>query len=230
MQSIFHAELDQLLFRTDQLLTKLDVKDERYLFFPFHNQKSAVASIFYCNNHDALRSLLDFSCKGDIFPNEMALIATWAVQNPTRAFALPTMDSLVNKGARSLPRMNEVLEANDIGGVVDAAQLGQWIGGIDPRNVPIRDVPMTKFVDAPGEMLLSHNQLSQLKFNLSNDGSLNGKFGELFSVRIYNLHIHSKVHKWLLHSDPELHHFFGKRTKIILWHSQEQERPKSLST
>jgi hypothetical protein len=208
IEHIFHAELDQLLFRADQLLEKLDTADQRGLFFPFHNQKSAVASVFYCNDHKALRSLLDFSCKGDIFPNEMALMANWAAINPTLVHALPTMALSVNHINNLLNESNSGLGVNDIGGVVDAAQLGQWVGGIDPRNVSIREVPMTKFVDAPGEMLLSRDQLSRFKFNLNSEGNLIGKFDELFSVNIYNLHLHSKVHKYLLNSDPELDHFF----------------------
>ena len=208
IESIFHAELDQLLFRTDHLLEKLDNVDQRGLFFPFHNQKSAVASIFYCNDHHALLSLLDFSCQGDIFPNEMALMANWANLNPALAHALPTMATVIGQRNKLLNERIRVISADDIGGVVDAAQLGQWIGGIDPRNVSIREVPMTKFVDAPGEMLLSRDHLTRLKFTLNSEGNLIGKFDEHFSVNIYNLHLHSKVHKYLLNSDPQFDHFF----------------------
>ena len=59
LDSIFHAELDQLLFRVDFLLPKLDETGQRGLFLPFHTAEKAMASVLYCNSPGALRSLLD---------------------------------------------------------------------------------------------------------------------------------------------------------------------------
>ena len=193
LDNFFHAELDQLLFRTDLLVNHLDEISHTGLFIPFHNKDAAVASVLYCNNHTALKSLIDFSRQGEPFVNEMYLIASWSAQYPQYVLSLPTMYSVLNPGLGNLnPRIN-ALSARDIGGAVDAAQLGQWIGGIDPRNVPLAQVPLTKFSDLDTRNLLSREQLNQLRFELdSNDGSVICSQTENdLKTRVYNFHLHS---------------------------------------
>ena len=212
-ETIFHAELDQLLFRSDLLVSKLDRFDNRGLYLPFHSSKAAVASIFYCNSHESLRSLLNYASSGPIFPNEMALISDWVLKNPDKAFALPVLSSLVNHHFDSSINKTKVLKANDVGGVIDAAQLGQWVAGIDPILVPLNKVPMNKYIDneMSTDLLLSKNQLSQLKFELKTDtGYLVCKYSQNLSVNVYNLHIHSKIHKSIFNHDLEMSNLFWR--------------------
>jgi len=204
LDKMFHAELDQLLFRADQLLFELSFSKKRGLFFPFHNRNVAVASVFYCNHPAALRSFLDFASEGSIFPNEMALMAEWGRLNPSMVHALPTVATALETAFSPLGDIAILATDETGGGVVDAAQLGQWIGGIDPRNVPARTPPSTKFVVPPGELLLTRDQLTRINFSMSMEGNLIGRFDDLFTLKIYNLHLHSKVHKHLLKSDPKL--------------------------
>jgi len=214
LDSIFHAELDQLLFRVDFLLPKLDEAGQRGLFLPFHTAEKAVASLLYCNSQSTLRSLLDFASTSDTFSNEMMLIANWAKYNPGQVFPLPTLASEVNTSARP-PLEVPTLKSDQIGGVVDAAQLGQWVAGIDPRNVPILDLPLTKFVDKQEESLLSRQQLSRLNFNFNpQDGILNVEYDKKFAVKLYNLHIHSKVHRHLLRYDSSLERLLSQANQI----------------
>ena len=206
-ETIFHAELDQLLFRSDLLVNKLDLCVDRGVYLPFHSSKAAVASVFYCNNPKSLRSLLSYASSGPIFPNEMALISDWVLKNPDKAFALPVLSSLVNQDFDSSINKTKVLKASDVGGVIDAAQLGQWVAGIDPILVPFNKVPMNKFIDneRSTDLLLSKNQLSQLKFHLKKeDGHLVCSYSRNLSVNVYNLHIHSKIHKSIFKHDLEL--------------------------
>ena len=204
LDTIFHAELDQLLFRADFLLAKLDGEVKQGLFLPFHTADLAVASVLYCNSQSALSSLLDFASTAGTFSNEMTLIANWAKQNPEQVSPLPTMASVVNLPADS-SAIAPTLDSELIGGVVDAAQLGWWVAGVDPRNVPILKLPLTKFADQTENSLLSRNQLANLKFNLNtHDGFLNVEYGRDISTNLFNLHIHSKVHRHLLRSDSSL--------------------------
>jgi len=199
-ESFFHAELDQLLFRADRLVRQIEDSGLSGFFVPFHNESRAVGSITYCNARDKLQSLLDFASTTEPFESEMQLIANWFKCFPKGAHPLPTLyDRLTGKGWA---------DSTDIfGGVADAAQLGQWAGGIDPRNVPLPRQPFNKFVDEPGPMLLSKKQLSGVRFSLRADGTLFVKPSEERGVILYNLHIHSKIHPHLASKEAAVHEF-----------------------
>jgi hypothetical protein len=210
LQDLFHAELDQLLFRNDILLSKLGSLGHRGLFFPFHSPTKGVASVFFCNKREALRSLIDYSLMNE-FESEMTLLADWAGSAPDQVFALPTLSSVLNSYHEGV--IEQVIEVphEEIGGVVDAAELGQWVGGIDPRNVPVSDIPKNKFVNTTdkGERCLSIEQLHKLEFELDkNDGVLSVNFDKQKSFVIYNLHLHSKAHKPLSQKDSSIYRFF----------------------
>jgi hypothetical protein len=195
IESIFHAELDQLLFRVDTLIDKLHSLDSKSLFYPIHNSNKAVASVIFSNDTNSLSKLINFTQTTEIFQNEMELLSRWTQQRDSNFVGLPTLldkfENPVNSGGRTLaPEM--------IGGVVDAAQLGQWIAGIDPKNVPIKERPSTKFVDAPDGEILSKEQLSRLRFKIGDEGYLSCEADDMFELNLYNLHLHSKVHPWII--------------------------------
>lgn len=197
LTEILHAELDQLLFRVDLLDRALRLLPERGIFVPFHRSDAAVASVFFCNNREALSSLLDFAGKSASIANEMALLAQWAHAVPQFAWALPTLATALRPAHSALPVVGPI--PDELGGIVDAAQLGQWVAGIEPRNVPLYRRHRTKFVDAPHDMLLTEEQLRsiELSFNEST-GELRCALGSGQRIRLYNLHIHSKIHSRLV--------------------------------
>ena len=211
VDQILHAELDQIVFKLDALVDNLNQIDKRGIFIPFHTSRSAVASILYCNKILTLSSLLNFAREGDVVHNEMALLANWAKENPESIHPMPTLASELNRSAQAGFLIERTLEAEQTKGIVDAAQLGQWVGGIDPRNVPIRHQPMNKFVDEPVEALLTREQLNELRFELSRDGSeLSVHVGASYRYRLYNLHIHSKIHDYLNRTPVSIHTFFSE--------------------
>lgn len=217
-QGLFHAELDQLLFRTDVLLSRLEATGHRGVFFPLHSKTFGVASVFFCNNHEAIRSLIDFSLVNE-YENEMSLLANWASESPELVFALPTLGSSVNADPTPIIEKVHELSHLQIGGVVDASQVGQWVGGIDPKNVPINEIPKTKFVNTSGERCLSVEQLHKLKFYLNrNDGFLSVTVGGNLSYNVYNLHLHSKSHNFLNRSNSSMDKFFK-------WSNSKEARP-----
>lgn len=197
LDRMLHAELDQLLFRVDVLAENLEAQADQRLFIPFQDQKRAVGSILYCNDLRALSSVTGSATDGPPFANEMSLLARWATLHPTFASALPTIASILDPPFYQEHIPVESLSEADIGGVVDAIDLGLWVGGIDPRNVPPSERPSTKYIDASGSFL-SRDQLESLQFELSpEDGSLFCRTDIHSEVRIFNLHLHSKVHSWL---------------------------------
>jgi len=202
---LFHAELDQLLFRCNMLVSGLDRRPTRDLLVPFHAPDRSVASVLYCGDAEALHSLTKYATSVAAFRNEMELIANWSKGHPHLVHALPTLYHVLHGSEAALPTGVSALDVQELGGVVDAAQLGQWIGGVDPRNVPFPKAPATKFVDAEEPGLLSAQDLKGLRFDLAADtGELHCTSPGSGTVRIYNLHLHSKVHAPLARHGPAL--------------------------
>jgi hypothetical protein len=207
IDSLLHAELDQLLFGTDSLLTKLESIDVDGMYLPFHNSDAAVASIAYIKNSNTLTSLIEFA-ETKTFNNEMQLIADWAKLEPERVFALPTLASEIID-YENIENV-QIIDPAKIGGVVDAAQIGQWVAGIDPRNVPIRNRPRNNFVDIVNPYTLDSHSLRNLKFVfVESENLLKVESANSFSIRLYNLHIHSKIHLNLIRNKPALSNLFG---------------------
>lgn len=190
IQSILHAELDQLLFRVDRLVSHIEALDVTGLFVPRHSEDRAVGSIVYCNSIEKFESMLDFASFTDPFESEMHLIAKWVHNFPEFGHFLPTIYS-------ALGPQSGLAEIQKYGGISDAAQLGQWVAGIDPRNVPLRERPINKFVDQSSPLLVSREKLEGLRFALHDNRSLLVKTAKESEQIVYNLHIHSKIHRHL---------------------------------
>jgi hypothetical protein len=174
------------------------------MFIPFHNPSAAIASVFYCNELSTLSAFLKDASTGELFRNEMELLANWATRNKSLIFALPTMASVLLGPETPSPDGVEVIQLSQTSGVVDAAQLGQWIAGIDPRNISPKTIPRTKFVDAPSKYLLNVENFQSIEFSTNFQkkeliATINGR-----KIRVYNLHLHSKIHDYLAKSDSRL--------------------------
>ncbi len=225
-EELLHAELDQVLFRIDHLADALLAGDRRGMFLPFHDPERAIASILFCNDTNVLRSFVDFTTTCSVFTSEMAMLAAWARAQTTRAqtsgvWALPTPATLSCAGpAWGIGENQTPIVSHDVvAGLVDGAQLGQWVAGIDPRNAPLLRYPRTHFVDAPDQALLSRSQLAQMRLFLDEEsGELTCQLGSRgSSFRLYNLHIHSKIHSWL-QREP------GNLVRILNWSADARSR------
>lgn len=201
---IFHAELDQLLFNCSKLLSNLDNSGFKGIALPFHSPEKAIASVFYCNDVNDLRSLVTSIENFENFENEMSYIAKWAYSNPEKIKILPTLGFLSNEFTDIEKPILNFFSKKELEGVCDAAQLGQWVGGEDPRNVPISQKPKNKFNDTDSNFNLKTVDLIKLKLDLQVNGDLIAEFDNQQKVKVYNLHLHSKVHKWLCESDGNL--------------------------
>ena len=205
--SLMHAELDQLIFQIAGLCSALDELNYKGLFIPFHDEVSAVASVLYINDLDAFRSLLEFAVSDVFYPNEMFLISKWAHRHPDKIFELPTVASQVQNRLDSIVPGSKLLTINQTQGLVDAAQIGQWVAGIDPKNVSISAIPVNKFVDRPKRYLLDEKELQSITFRLDSSHELFLSTKKYSGVaKLYNLHIHSKIHSELLCKSFSLHH------------------------
>ena len=193
VDSLMHAELDQLLFGIDELEKVLKAQNRDGLYIPMHKLDEAIASLIYIQNSKTLSSLLNFAHSSS-FPNEMKLIAEWGNKHPDQIFGLPTL------AAELIPyselKSIKILTANTVKGIVDGAQLGQWVAGIDPRNVPISKRPTNMFVESTNPLMLDGAQMNNLRFSLDDEGKkLQVRYLEEPPQRLYNLHLHSKIHR-----------------------------------
>ena len=202
VDSLMHAELDQLLFGLDKLEKVLKEQNRDGLYIPMHKMDEAIASLIYIQNSKILSSLLNFA-QSSIFPNEMKLIADWGNQYPDQIFGLPTLASELIPYSEL--KNVKILNTNTVKGIVDGAQLGQWVAGIDPRNVPIRNRPTNMFVESPNPLMLDNVHMNNLKFLLDGEeNNLQVKYMDEPPYRLFNLHLHAKIHQNLLNLDPSV--------------------------
>lgn len=214
VDTIFHAELDQLLFRCDKLLESLEDSEFKGIALPFHKINLGVASVFYCNEIKYLESLLNFTRELFSFNNEMEVIAQWAVNNPQLIKFFPTIATELEKNDLYHLSGMEIIPSSTIDGIVDAAQIGQWIGGIDPRNVSIRNTPKNKYTESPSGQMLSFNELSNIHLTLSADGSLKILYENSKLYNLYNVHLHSKIHPWIVKTPGNLSKLLNKSNQV----------------
>jgi hypothetical protein len=199
--SIFHAELDQLIFRADQLLNNIASTGLKGVFYPLHSAEKAVASVFYSNDIDALNSILELASNGPPFANEMELLSSWALRFPNKFIALPTLNEvLLEREGLSDKHSKKWISHRSLGGIVDASELGLWVAGRDPKNLALSERPATKFTYPTPYASLTTNSLRNLRFNFNsvkNELLVNNQDTNI-SIRVFNLHIQSKIHGWLI--------------------------------
>jgi len=180
IKSFFHAELDNLIFDISELNYKLDNLGSG-IFLPKDSINRCIASLIYINNPEVLQQFCEYVCKN---PN-----------NSTNDMLLLGDFSNVNKNVFFLP--NEVvfndftdidyLHKKDTGGIFDAAAIGQYLFGIDPRNskLPI----FNKFINENSKFDLRN---CTFKISItSNNASIN-------DINLFNIHIHSKIFEKLI--------------------------------
>jgi hypothetical protein len=204
LQFIFHSEIDQLLFRSDKLVKAIIKTNKKGIFIPFHNKNMAIASVMFINKLSAIQSLIQFAFTSIVYSNEMELIAAWSKINPKKVFALPTLATEIKGISNVVPKGINTISVPELEGLVDAAQLGQWVGGIDPSNVPITITPANKFIYKPENCFLSEDNLKRIKLKLSQNNSFLEVQFEGRNFKIYNLHLHSKIHQNILSDNPSI--------------------------
>lgn len=212
--SLFHAELDQLLFGTNELVQKLNITTKAGLFFPFHSREKAVASVLFVNEKAALEKLFCFAADGEPFMNEMELLVRFSKAFPEDCVEPPTIGmALPHPRNQDFVFSQEFIAPADLGpGVVDAAELGLWVGGRDPRNLGWMERPRTKWVYGDDQVSLGSKNLEELRFHFEPDSgilTIHHNQAPENIVRLYNLHIHSKIHSWIWKHDSSLKRLFG---------------------
>lgn len=124
LEHVFHLENDVLIYyHCDKVLRGLDT---RFLHMPFDTFQRNIASVVYVPSHDILRRVLEHY---DFSANDMY------------NFSRIRSDTGLVRGLPIFPTCKEneeraFVSENYQGIIFDAAAMGQYLSGIDPRNCP----------------------------------------------------------------------------------------------
>lgn len=178
----FHAELDNLIFALGPLEQALSSHRGK-LFLPADSTGRGFGSLMYCSGPVALEALVAFMIKHAHLGNEMVILGEFLSRNPQCASRLPSIESgFVLQG-----QGESVGSLAELGGLVDAAALGQWLFGIDPSNTS-----RTVFTKRRNES--SHVDLRGLRFQYRAAAhTLLLRQAGHKSQQVFNLHVHSKI-------------------------------------
>ena len=188
---LVHAELDTLTFALDRFVANLERSGERGIFLPFDHPTRSIASLVYVNDPAALGELVRFTITTTTpVQHDMDLLARFAKHSPRSVRRLPTLESLTTPTAFAELACPAITPAQ-LGGIIDAASIGQWIGGIDPRNRGF-GLHWNHFENE----FATRDALRSLDIVLAASGPT-ARVGDLEEVHLYNLHLHSKMHRYL---------------------------------
>ena len=189
IEKCFHAELDNLVFNISQLEPKLD-KLGKGIFVPSDHVDRAIGSLMYTNSLTVFTEFCEYARSFNFRKNDMEILASFIKKSPRIAFPLPSTPSDTGKvdvGESTKDLLSDI-------GLFDAAAIGQWYFGIDPRNSYNRihnRFSNEMFVgDLQDFLLVIHEDVSELH--------LHSKSNFFAPIRLHNLHVHSKIHKKLV--------------------------------
>lgn len=175
---VIHIENDVLIYYNCNILSsKLD-KD--FMYIPFDCYERNIASIIYIPNHALFKQVLDHY---DFNKNDMYNFA--GIQEKTgllHNFPIFISDITQNDEYQYVTK-----NFDKFGYIFDAAAMGQYLGGVDPRNIP---GDSTGFV----------NETCIIKYNNYKFGWISGRdnverpyllIHDKY-IPVFNLHIHCK--------------------------------------
>ncbi len=190
IKSLFHAELDNLVFDISGLASRLDQLGSG-LFCPRDSVNRGIASLIYINNCQALTELNAFAVDNHLVEKNDMMLLGYLLNHSSQFFSLPTESNLQDQQ----PGNWDALSPFASNGIFDAAAIGQFLFGIDPRY---------------GSMVLLNGfenenkgcNLWQLTYDLSIDDRAftvrNRNNGIVFNL--FNVHVHSKLFNLLINS------------------------------
>ena len=167
-----------MLFNFDELDSKFERKGKG-LFVPRDSLNRAIASFFYCNDINLLDNLLKmylppFNAENDMFA--LGLLA----KSSNKVFSLPTESYCKNS------KFWEILPPDFTNGIFDAAAIGQYCLGIDPKINKFKPT-YNLFVNENCKTDFNNITITSNREQLFIKEKSNKR-----SYKLFNLHVHSK--------------------------------------
>jgi hypothetical protein len=178
LSHVIHLENDVLFYENGKELMKKLKLDKLYLTLDAPNR--VIPGIIYIPNYTYLSDLI---LNYQYHLNDMMNMTLFYYRNQNKIETFPLMGKNESYNYEDLFTKN----FNQFYGIFDGAAIGQYLGGIDPRN---KSGDTTGFINETCKIKYNHYKFIWKR----NQDNLNLPYividGEVF--KIYNLHIHSK--------------------------------------
>ena len=128
IKNVIHLENDVLIYYNchKTLLSKFDSK---YLYIPFDSFSRNIASIDFIPNHDIFKQILDHY---DYTKNDMQNFSI--IREKTNLIQI--LPICIDNNSENDEYKFLTSNFNQFNYIFDAAAIGQYLGGVDPRNIP----------------------------------------------------------------------------------------------
>jgi hypothetical protein len=198
-----HIENDVLLYHNvNEIINSLN---QNYIYLPFDCYERNIASIMYIPNHSLLKIILD---KYDYQLNDMYNFIK--IKNETNMITnFPIFSPLIRQNLNNEEQFVSE-NYNLFKYIFDAAAIGQYLGGIDPSNIP-------------GDTTGFINETCIIKYNNYNIIFEDKKpYIETFDdkkIPIFNLHVHCKNLKKFMYDTEisnEMSNMFDKLFDVVV--------------
>jgi hypothetical protein len=128
LTDIFHIENDNLIYQ--DFAEKIDTFRKKEIWATFDNENRCIPGFMYFKNSESLKNILFSFVKYAPFgTNDMVTIAHYKKENPDMIGMLPIIADYCEEISKEYYEY-----AKEFGCLFDAACIGQFIGGVDPRN------------------------------------------------------------------------------------------------
>ena len=196
VKDLFHIESDVALFvDLKELLPIFQKEYHGQIAAVFDNDDRCIPSFIYAADKGAMADLADFISKNaDSGKNDMEVLGLYKKQYPTKIKNLPIIPSSYSasyplesiSGSKTQDAAAFSTNIDKFQSIFDAAAIGQYLGGTDPRNGP----------SSPG-FINERCLFNPANFNYEVQTDEHGRLVPYLSFNgvrycINNLHIHSK--------------------------------------
>jgi len=178
IDNVIHLENDVLIYyNCDEFINLID---KRFLYIPFDTYKRNIASIVYIPNKEVYKQIID---NYDFNKNDMENFSI--IKQKTGL--IENLPIFINSNFLSNEQQFVSKNSNIFPFIFDAAAIGQYLGGVDPRNISgntigfINETCVIKYNNYYIEFQYDENNCRKPFIFIENK-----------CVPIFNLHIHSK--------------------------------------
>jgi len=185
IKNVIHLENDVLIYHNVDDVLDFKIADKTKIYLPFDTFTRNIASIMYIPNHTIFKTVLD---KYDFSKNDMENFSI--IQSQTGI--IENFPIFINDPNSSPEHQFVTKNFEQFNMIFDAAAMGQYLGGVDPRNIP---GDTTGFVNET--CIIKYNQyrfiwnaidgIKRPFIVVKTDSCMD------CSYPIFNLHIHSKA-------------------------------------
>jgi len=177
VKDVIHLENDVLIYYNCNNI--IDNFDKQFIYLPFDTFKRNIASVMYIPSSEILKVALD---NYDFSKNDMENFCN--IKNKTGLIKVMPIFPKTKTDNEEVRFVSENFEKFNC--IFDAAAMGQYLGGIDPKNCATNTVG---FVNET--CVIKYNQFKFIWITINDIKRPFLKIGDR-EIRIFNLHIHSK--------------------------------------